>query len=62
MQRKVLRPNDFEDLGAVEERLHAFERHYERIARPFEWTFTRRDLDRLLARLSVQESTLKLAA
>jgi len=62
VQRKVLKPNDFEDLGAVEERLHAFERHYERIARPFEWTFTRRDLDRLLARLSVQESTLKLAA
>ena len=62
VQRKVLKPNDFEDLGAVEERLHAFERHYERIARPFEWTFTRRDLDRLLARLSVQEPTLKLAA
>ena len=62
VQRKVLRPNDFDDLAAVEQRLHAFERHYEQIARPFEWTFTRSDLDRLLAKLSTQQPTLKLAA
>jgi hypothetical protein len=51
-QRKVLQPNDFADLDALEQRLLAFGRHYERIATPFEWRFTRRDLERLLTRLS----------
>jgi len=50
-QRKVLQPNDFSDLDALEQRLLAFGRHYEQIATPFEWNFTRHDLDRLLARL-----------
>ncbi|MGE5635347.1 MAG: IS630 family transposase [Nocardioidaceae bacterium] len=51
VQRKVLQPNDFEDLGVLEQRLLAFGRRYEQIATPFEWRFTRRDLDRLLDRL-----------
>ena len=51
VQRKVLTPNDFRDLADVERRLLAFQRHYEALARPFEWTFTRRDLARLLAKL-----------
>jgi hypothetical protein len=50
-QRKVLQPNDFADLDALEQRLLAFGRHYEQIATPFEWKFTRHDLDRLLTRL-----------
>ena len=50
-QRKALQPNDFEDLDALERHLLAFGRHYEQIATPFEWKFTRRDLDRLLGRL-----------
>ena len=62
VQRKVLTPNDFDDLAAVEERLLAFQRHYEEIARPFEWTFTRRELDRLLERLDEREPALGLAA
>jgi len=52
VQRKVLTPNDFLSLEAVPERLLAFERHYEEIAKPFEWKFTRDDLSRLLAKLS----------
>lgn len=52
IQRKVLTPNDFLSLAAVEERLLDFERHYESIATPFEWRFTRRDLDRLLQKLN----------
>ncbi|MGH7178971.1 MAG: transposase [Tepidisphaeraceae bacterium] len=52
VQRKVLTPNDFQSLADVERRLLAFQRHYEALARPFEWTFTRRDLSRLLAKLS----------
>ena len=62
VQRKVLTPNDFTDLAAVEQRLLTFERHYEQIARPFEWTFTRSDLERLLKRLHEREPTLSLAA
>jgi len=61
VQRKVLTPNDFADLTTVEHRLLAFERHYEQIARPFEWTFTRSDLDHLLKRLDKHEP-LNLAA
>ncbi|MGH2910209.1 MAG: IS630 family transposase, partial [Solirubrobacteraceae bacterium] len=43
VQRKVLTPNNFPDLDAVEQRLRAFARHYEQIARPFQWKFTRDD-------------------
>ena len=56
VQRKALTPNDFDSLAAVEHRLLAFQRHYETLARPFEWTFTRRDLARLLTKLSLPES------
>jgi hypothetical protein len=51
VQRKVLTPNDFASLHAVAERLYGFERHYERIGKPFEWKFTRADLRALMQRL-----------
>jgi DDE superfamily endonuclease len=51
VQRKALQPNDFEDLDALEQHLLAFGRRYEQVAQPFEWKFTRRDLERQLARL-----------
>jgi hypothetical protein len=50
IQRKVLDPNDSTDLAGVKDRLLAFQDHYEQIATPFEWKFTRADLDRVLAR------------
>ena len=56
VQRKVLTPNDFHSLAEVEHRLLAFQRHYESLARPCTWTFTRRDLARLLATLALQTS------
>ena len=55
MQRKVLTPNDFGDLDAVERRLLAFGERYQQIATPFEWRFTRADLRRLLERLRQQD-------
>jgi DDE superfamily endonuclease len=55
VQRKVLTPNDFDSLAAVENRQLAFQRHYATLPRPFEWTFTRRDLARLLAKLARQK-------
>jgi hypothetical protein len=54
VQRKVLTPNDFADLAKVEQRLLAFQTHYEQIATPFEWKFTRKDLNALLARTADQ--------
>ena len=52
VQRKVLTPNDFPDLAAVERRLLAFEALYNDTAVPFHWRFTRADLDRRLLQLS----------
>lgn len=51
IQRKVLTPNDFPDLTAVENRLHAFAERYNRTAEPFAWRYTRRDLHRQLKRI-----------
>jgi len=52
VQRKVLEPNETDDLHTVTQRLLDFETYYEKTARPFEWKFTRDDLDRLLQRLA----------
>jgi DDE superfamily endonuclease len=62
IQRKVLTPNDFSSLQAVVDRLDAFEHHYNQIARPFEWNFTRNDLTNLIARVAHHEPCLQLAA
>ncbi len=51
LQRKTLTPNDFLSLQALEERILNFQRYYEKIADPFEWKFTRKDLDRLMAKI-----------
>ena len=51
VQRKVLTPNDFPDLPAVEQRLLAFETLYNDTAVPFNWRFTRADLERRLRQL-----------
>ncbi len=56
VQRKVLTPNDFEDLADVEQRLAAFQRLYNEIAEPFAWNFTREKLNAWLARLSAHEA------
>ena len=52
LQRKVLTPNDFSSLAELEQRLLAFQYHYERTASPFKWTFTRSDLHALLAKIA----------
>jgi hypothetical protein len=51
VQRKVVNPNDLTDLDAISERLAAFEQRYNAVATPFDWTFGRDDLDKLLARI-----------
>jgi len=63
VQRKVLTPNDFVDLADVETRLSAFEHRYNAAAQPFNWKFTKTDLDALLKRLATrQDQPLPAAA
>lgn len=62
LERKALTPNDFNDLQDVEARLLAFQARYESIAKPFQWTFTRHDLLKLLARLAAKEEAEQPAA
>lgn len=57
--RKVLTPNDFSSRYEVKERLLSFQKRYQEVAEPFEWKFTRADLDRLYARLSHNEQAEK---
>jgi hypothetical protein len=62
VQRKALTPNDFGSLDELEQRLLTFGEYYRRVARPFQWTFTRHDLDRVLAKIAGHEPHLRLAA
>ena len=62
VQRKALTPNDLASLDDLARRLLTFGAHYRHVARPFEWTFTRQDLDRVLATIADREPHLTLAA
>lgn len=62
VQRKVLTPNDFSSLTEVEQRLLDFQNHYERIAMPFQWKFTRTNLDALIEKLQPWASVLAKCA
>jgi hypothetical protein len=57
VQRKVLTPSDFESVQEVQERLIAFQEHYEKVATPFEWKFTRQDLHNVLNKLTPTSDT-----
>jgi hypothetical protein len=56
VQRKVVTPNDFYDLADIETRLEAFEDHYNFAARPFNWRYTKHDLNQLLKRLAAHNT------
>jgi hypothetical protein len=51
VQRKLLTPSDFNSLIDLKQNVMAFQAHYQRAAKPFKWTFTRRDLHSLLSKL-----------
>jgi DDE superfamily endonuclease len=55
VQRKALTPNDFTDLAQIRSRLAAFEVRYNVIAKPFNWKFTRTNLNDLLRRIDARE-------
>ena len=52
LQRKLLTPDDFEDLDELAAQILAFLKHYNAAATPFDWKFTRTDLNQLLNRLA----------
>lgn len=58
VQRKVLTPNDFHDLDAVEARILEFQDLYQRHATPFQWKFTREDLKRVLQKCIIKPSAV----
>ena len=51
LQRKVLTPNDFENLDDMRATILEFQDYYSNIASPFEWRYTRTDLATLLSKL-----------
>ena len=64
IQRKLLDPNDFPNTAALARALNQFERRYNQIAEPFDWSFTRQDLAELLDNLDQHQADppLQLAA
>jgi hypothetical protein len=56
VQRKVLTPNDFANLAAVEQRLRLYEELSNRQPRPFQWKFDRAQLAEFLARLEARRA------
>jgi hypothetical protein len=61
LQRKVLTPNDLTDLDALAARILAFQDRHNATATPFDWRFTRADLDRRLQRIAAHEPLPELA-
>ena len=55
VQRKVIKPGDFTDLTALEHRLLGFEDRYNTTASPFNWRYTKADLNAYLERLTIHE-------
>jgi DDE superfamily endonuclease len=51
VQRKLLTPSDFQSLADLKRNVMAFQARYQRAAKPFKWSITRRDLNALLHRL-----------
>ena len=54
-------PTTSPDTATLARALNAFEHHYNEIAEPFEWNFTRADLTALLDRLDEPQSDAGLA-
>jgi hypothetical protein len=57
LQRKVLTPNDFLHLEALETAIYEFQTIYNRIAKPFKWKYTKDDLKRTLSKIRPQTGT-----
>lgn len=56
LQRKAISPTDFADLDQLAERILAFQERYNATAAPFDWTYTRDDLNTFLHRLDIRDA------
>ena len=56
LQRKAISPNDFADLNQLSERIMDFQDRYNTTATPFDWTYTRDDLNAFLHRLDLHDT------
>jgi hypothetical protein len=57
VQRKLLTPDDCADTDDLAAKIAAFEKRYNKAARPFDWRFGRTDLNQLLTRIAAQPPT-----
>jgi transposase len=57
LQRKAISPADFADLDDLATRILAFQNRYNDAAAPFDWKYTRRDLNDFLTRLRREDRT-----
>lgn len=55
VQRKVIKPQNFASLAELAQRLLDFENRYNATAKPFNWKYTRKDLNRYLTRLELHQ-------
>lgn len=62
LQRKALTPNYFSSLEHLATTIMAFQKRYERTANPFEWKFTKCDLEKMMTRLKTESNHWPLAA
>ncbi len=65
LQRKVLTPNDFPDLGSLETAILHFQALYNQIAKPFKWKYTKDDLKKTLSKIEAHTddaNQIRLAA
>lgn len=56
VQRKVVKPANFVDLSDLQQRLLAFQTRYNATASPFNWRYTKADLNSYLQRLAAHDS------
>jgi transposase len=61
LQRKAIATGDFTDLDHLAHRVLTFQDRYNHTARPFDWRYSRDDLNRYLARLN-NDGTIRRAA
>lgn len=53
LQRKAINPNDFADLNELSQRILGFQDRYNTTATPFDWTYTRDELNTFVKRLDL---------
>ncbi|MGI8863188.1 MAG: IS630 family transposase, partial [Solirubrobacteraceae bacterium] len=55
LQRKALTPRHFASLAELDDRIIRFQTEWQKVAKPIDWRYTRRDLNEYLARLTEQD-------